>query len=134
MPSRDKRGAILFIVIGIIMVVVILTTVTLSIVSNHSRLTYHQVSRIQAEYAAKAGLVFALEKLRFGTWTYSPTNSCPVSTPCVISETGFPGSILSVSVVFVPSGSQRLVDSPHCSPPPGNSFCVSSTADFQYTS
>jgi len=59
-----KKGAILFIAIGMIMVVSILVIVILRIISNQARLTHHQVSRIQAQYAAKAGINYALEKLR----------------------------------------------------------------------
>jgi len=133
MLNFSKKGVILFIVIGVIMVVAILSTAFLRIMSNHSRLTHHQVSRIQAYYAAKAGMVFALEKLRTGVWTYSPVNSCPVATPCSISETGFPSSVLSVQVVFCPGGSRRTTFSSYCVPPSGYNFCVDSTADFIYT-
>ncbi len=73
MPKGNKRGVILFIVIGIIIVVVALATVILRIISNQARLTHHQVSRIQALYAAKAGMVLAFEKLRTGDWSQDPT-------------------------------------------------------------
>lgn len=74
MPKGNKRGIILFIVIGIIIVVVVLTTVILRIISNQARLTHHQVSRIQALYAAKAGMVLAFEKLRTGAWSQNPVS------------------------------------------------------------
>jgi len=64
MLKRSEEGVILFIVIGIIMVVSVLAIVMLRIISNQSRLTHHQVSRIQAQYAAKAGIIYALDKLR----------------------------------------------------------------------
>ena len=64
MLNRDRRGMLVFMVIGIIMVVVIFSMIALRIVANHSRLNYHQVSRIQALYAAKAGVIYALDKLR----------------------------------------------------------------------
>ena len=64
MLKSDKKGAILFLVIGVIMMVAILATAVLRIISNQSRLAYHQVSRIQAQYAAKAGVLYALDKLR----------------------------------------------------------------------
>ena len=64
MLKRNKRGVILFIVIGVIIVSAMLAVVILRIISNQSRLTHHQLSRIQAQYAAKAGVLFALDKLR----------------------------------------------------------------------
>ena len=136
MPNCDKRGIILFIVIGIIMVVVILSTVTLRIVAIHSRLIHHQVSRVQAMYAAKAGIVYALEKLRLGDWVYtvSPAhNDCAGSGDCPVTDSGFPSSIKSVMVIFCPSGSKCPPALNYCTPPPGYSFCINSTADFLYT-
>jgi len=72
MPNR-KRGVILFIVLTIIIVVVILATVVLRIILNQSRLTHHQVSRIRAYYADKAGMNLAFDNLRTGTWVQNAT-------------------------------------------------------------
>lgn len=71
MPNCNKKGVILFIVIGVIMVVAMLSIVILRIISNQSRLTHHQLSRIQSQYAAKAGVLYALDKLRKNdpSWT-----------------------------------------------------------------
>jgi len=66
MPN-SSRGVILFIVLTIIIVVIILATVVLRIIANQARLTHHQVSRIQAYYADKAGMNLAFDKLRTGT-------------------------------------------------------------------
>ena len=62
-PLSQKQGAILLMVLGTILVVVILASVILSIILSHSRLTHHQVSRIQAYYAAQAGVNLAIENL-----------------------------------------------------------------------
>ena len=127
MPNRDKKGMILFIVIGIIMVVVILTTVILGAASNHARLTHHQVSRIQAQYAAKAGVIYALDKLRrnddaacvsAGGWIMR--KSGPAA--CVVIEPALPNSISQVDItVGAPglgvSGTRK----------------VSATANYTYT-
>lgn len=64
MLKRNKKGVILFIVIGVIMVTIALSVVILRIISNQARLTHHQLSRIQAQYFAKAGVIYALDKLR----------------------------------------------------------------------
>lgn len=74
MPNCNRRGVILFVVLGVIIVVVTLATVVLRIISSQSRLTHHQVSRIQAQYAAKAGMVLAFDKLRRGVWTQDAVN------------------------------------------------------------
>jgi Tfp pilus assembly protein PilX len=70
-----KRGVALFIVLGTILIVVILANVVLSIILSHSRLTHHQISRIRAHYAGLAGMNYALEQLRTGTWTW-PNDYC----------------------------------------------------------
>lgn len=77
MPNYNKKGVILFIVIGVIMVVAMLSIVILRIISNQSRLTHHQLSRIQGQYAAKAGVLYALDKLRRND-DLSWTNTTPL--------------------------------------------------------
>lgn len=74
MPDRNNRGVALFIVLSIIIVVMVLTVVILRIISNQSRLTHHQVSRIRAFYADKAAMNLAFDKLRTGAWTQNPTS------------------------------------------------------------
>lgn len=74
MPDCNRKGAILFIVVGIIMVVAVLAAALLRTISNQSRLTHHQVTRIQAQYAAKAGMVLVFDKLRRGDWVQDPVN------------------------------------------------------------
>jgi hypothetical protein len=148
MPDRGKRGMILFIVIGVVMVVVVLATVVLTIIANQSRLTHHMVSRVQAHYAAKAGIVYALEKLRLGRsnggWAYisAVDNDCPNATPCSIPGdlgyatpvlAGFPPSIKSIKVIFCPAGIKCDKASNNCIPPRGygHNFCINSTVDFE---
>ncbi len=91
------------------MVVVTLATVILRIISSQSRLTHHQVSRIQAQYAAKAGVVYALEQLRKNTvapWNSSGTINfkiCRVAAGgCDMTDITFPASISEVDVVVQP--------------------------------
>lgn len=69
MPDLNKKGVVLFIVIGVVMVVAWLSIITLRIISSQSRLTHHQLSRIRAYYADKAGMNLAFDKLRSGVWT-----------------------------------------------------------------
>jgi Tfp pilus assembly protein PilX len=67
----SRKGVALFMVLATILIVVVLANVVLTIISNHSRLTRHEVGRIQAYYAAQAGLVYTMEQIRNGTWPFS---------------------------------------------------------------
>lgn len=67
----NKKGVAMFMVLATILVVVVLANVVLSIISNQSRLTRHEVSRVQAYYAAQAGLIYTMEKIRIGDWPFS---------------------------------------------------------------
>jgi len=78
MPDRKRQGIVLFIVLGIIMVVVVLATVILRITSSQSRLTHHQISRIRAFYAGKAGMNLAFYKLRTGAWSAPTSGTDPI--------------------------------------------------------
>lgn len=66
--SWNKRGIVMFIVLATVLVVILLANILLGLVSSQSRLTHHQVSRIQAYYAARAGVNYAIEQLRLGNW------------------------------------------------------------------
>jgi len=68
---KDK-GVALFIVLATLLVVTLLAGVILNIVSSHSRLTHHQVSRIKAYYAARGIMNYVFEKMRT-----DPTNWAP---------------------------------------------------------
>ena len=83
-----EKGIVLFIVLGTILLVIVLANAILSMISSQSRLTHHQVSRIQAYYAAQAGMNLAIEKLRIGDWQpnssggadkYACINGCDVT-------------------------------------------------------
>ena len=140
----EKKGVVLLIVLGMLLVVVSLVTVILSFILSHARLTHHQTSRIQAYYASMAGINYALEKLRVREWAYSP-NSCPDPVSgdptCTVPEAGpdaaFPKSIVNqrAYIVFCSSGDTCYRTSTPCSPPPGAGidFCVNSTATYTYT-
>jgi len=135
MPNY-KKGQLLFIVIGTIMVVVALSAVILKIMLSQSRLIHHQVSRIQAQYAAKAGIVYALEKLRRGDWVYTvlpARNDCAGPSGCPVTDSAFPPSINSVKVIFCPSGSYCTGSPFQCQPPLGTgiNFCLNTTVTYQ---
>jgi Tfp pilus assembly protein PilX len=127
MPNRSKKGVILFIVVGVIMVVAILATVMLRVIANQSRLTHHQISRIQAQYAARAGVIYALDKLRrnddascvsAGGWTMRSSGSAA----CDVIEPDLPNSVLDVVITVGASGSGVA-----------GTRKVSATANYLYT-
>ncbi|MFA5177455.1 MAG: hypothetical protein WC440_04845 [Candidatus Omnitrophota bacterium] len=69
----SRKGVVLLVVLATVLVVIILAGVILSIVSNQSRITAHQVSRIKAYYAARGMMNYALEMLRKKTWVSDDT-------------------------------------------------------------
>jgi Tfp pilus assembly protein PilX len=140
--SRWKtRAAALYMVIGTLVIVSILAKVIVTVILNQATISRHHSGRIQAYYAAKAGMNYALEKLRTGQWRYSTSpavNDCPPTavgthSACDVSETEFPASISSLGtgakefrVVFCPASplqkcAPRL---DYCIPPAGYDFCI----------
>lgn len=134
MVKSASKGIVLFIVLSMILIVVVLANVILTFILSQSRLTRHQTGRIQAYYAGQAGMNYALEQLRTGIWTYSPSNSCPSPNGCICSDSDFPTSIENqqVRIIFCPSGSSCIGFS-SCNPPSGNDFCIYTTAIYTYT-
>lgn len=84
----NKKGIVLFIVLATIMVVVVLANVIMGIISSQARLTHHQVTRMQAYYAAQAGMNLAMENLRTGTWTTGTYSLC--SAGCTVNDPNIP--------------------------------------------
>jgi len=124
-----KKGVVLLIVLGTLLVVVSLATVILSLILSHARLTYHQTSRIQAYYAAMAGVNYALEQLRTKNWTAG-------TYPLTFAGGDFKPSILvnpTNGVTITISQPQSTNPLNPCYNSPGNSACVSATATYTYT-
>ncbi len=76
---NTEKGVVLLIVLATLLVVVILSSVILNAITNQSRLTNHQISRIKAYYADRGMMTYALEMLRKGEgaggWAADPTNN-----------------------------------------------------------
>ncbi len=138
--SNHKKGVVLLIVLGTLLVVASLATVILSLILSHSRLTHHQTSRIQAYYAAMAGVNYALEKLRIGhaAGGYDIDIDCTAGSPCIMS---FADGDFNPSILVNPTNGVTItIRQPQstnplnpCYNPPGNSACVSTTATYTYT-
>jgi Tfp pilus assembly protein PilX len=147
--NNNKKGILLFIVLMTIFVVIILGSIVLSIMSSQSRLTHHQLSRIQAYYAAMAGINLAYERLRNGNdanWPPPPAGRCYTRTICrnvtaapgcgaagVIIDPAFPASILNIVITVADRGVTCSPLTQACNPPLGVNICVSATTDYSYT-
>lgn len=129
----NRKGVALFLVLTMLLVVVILANVVLSLVLSQARLTHHQASRIQAKYAAMAGVNYALEQLRNGSWAYTPVNSCPDAAGCLLSLADFPSSIGEIKIILCPQGTTCAGTTSPCNPPAGYNFCINSTTTYTYT-
>lgn len=118
---KGQKGIALFMVLSTLLIVVILANVIISVLLNQTRLTHHQVSRIQANYAGQAAILDALERLSNGNYNF---DSCSANSGgCSFTDADFPHTIKSVSVVI------RRPGTPDC--PPGNSACVSATVNYE---
>lgn len=125
--SFGKRGIVLFITLGTLLVVVAFANVIMSIITSQGRLTQHQAGRIQAYYASQAGMNYGLERLRAGSWT-SGVDCLPANGGCDLpNDTQFPRSIVQPVKIFI-----RPFASLNCSAPAGSS-CVNATATYTYT-
>ena len=124
---------ILFIVLAIFFIVILIGNFTMGLISSQSRLTHHNVSRIQAYYAAQAAVHYAFEKLRRGDdaiWqlpaagAFYTRNMC--SSGCDINEPDLPNSVSMVNI--------RVADQavPGCDPPGDSTTCISATAEYSF--
>lgn len=145
----DRRGVVLLIVLGTLLVVASLATVILSLILSQRRLTHHQTSRIQAYYASMAGMNYALEQLRTKTWI--PGTNCTEDIPCYKSfDSGdfkpeilvdYPGTPTQdenncVLIVLTANGSSRKIPTGAGSPvlctTSAGGVCVDVTATYTY--
>lgn len=126
----NKKAAALLIVLGVILVVSVLVNVVLQIMLNQSKLSQHQISRIQAYYAANAGIVYAFEKLRTGD--YVPGTDCNSDVCNYTFSAGdyVPANVRSVSIQILTPG-QTTIEGLDCSnPPTGVDACINATVDY----
>ncbi len=61
-----KKGVVLVVVIGVMLVIFTLALAALFLMTQESRIAEHKVRRTRAFFAAQAGMVHALESLRNG--------------------------------------------------------------------
>jgi len=141
MAKMQNRGVAVFIVLSVIISVIIFANIVLSIIANQSRLTHHKVSRIQAHYAAMAGVNYAYEKLRLGdpNWPTPTAGNSPYQAQlcngCVpgpgnlrdIDEPDLPPSVTSVVITV---SRNILADCPEGNPALQVDACIQATANY----
>ncbi len=114
MFNRRKSGVALFIVLLLIIVVITLTVAILRITSSQARLIHHQVSRIRAYYAVRAGMNLAFDKLRTGSWVQNPTSivyyciNNKVDAAVTCSNTFVDASLPNVQITVHPAGGSGI--------------------------
>jgi len=79
-----KKGVVLVIVMGIMFFVVTLALVAAYLMTQQSRISEHKIRRTRTLFAARAGMVLALEELR--------KNDCGGTGNC-LSRTAYPFTI-----------------------------------------
>lgn len=87
-----KKGVVLVVVIGVMLVIFTLALAALFLMTQESRIAEHKIKRTKAFFAAQAGMVLALEKLRKGTWSpngrYCLSNGvAPALGGCILTVT-----------------------------------------------
>lgn len=86
-----KKGAVLFMVLGTVLIAVILANIILGFILSHYRFTYHQTSRVKAYYAALAGMNLARENLRTGAWETGTYTLC--KSNCDVNDSDIPYNV-----------------------------------------
>ena len=77
-----KKGVVLVVVIGVMLVIFTLAVAALFLMTQESRIAEHKIKRTKAFFAAQAGMVYALEQLRNGNPIVSPHSvNSTVPTP-----------------------------------------------------
>lgn len=115
------------VVLGIILVAVFLANVVLNIIGSHPRLTHHQISRIQAYYAAWAGVAYTYDRLTAGAWSVPTSSTC--TTPPPLNDSDFPTSIVGQNV-NISICNRSLCPTPV---PTGVNGCIVARVEYTYT-
>lgn len=126
---KDNKGVILVMVLAVVLVIVTLANIVVAFISSQTRLTSHQMARIQAYYAARAGMFLAIDKLREGDWNPNlPLDYCINCTagappPRRYSDPNIPYAVI---IELTPAGN------PGCNIPPAppGGACIVSRVDY----
>ena len=83
----NNRGMALYLVLGVLFLTIMLAQMFFNIVLSQASLSHHQVSRNQSLYAARLGMVYAIDRLSANAWpgsgSYTHYICRTASAPCV---------------------------------------------------
>jgi len=113
-----KKGMVLVVVIGIMLVILALALLATLVMTQEARVAEHKIRRIRAFFAAQAGVVYAIEKIREGT-----------------NPSGTPALYIGANIVGYPPGTGLGVDIAYdltdASGPEGT-YPVAVTVDYDF--
>jgi Tfp pilus assembly protein PilX len=101
--AREK-GVALFVILAVVFVAVALAGTILNLMLSQTRLTHHQVSRIQAFYAAQAGMNYAFNRMRRDGCASYPCVWTICRSGCTQEEPGLPAAVNNVTITVYPKG------------------------------
>ena len=92
-----KKGVVLVVVIGVMLVIFTLALAALFLMTQESRIAEHKIKRTRAFFAAQAGMIFALDSLRNGA---NPSGTINIGA----GITGYPAAGLPVLITYPGAG------------------------------
>jgi len=132
----NKKGVVFFTVLITLLIVVTLAGVVVRTILNNARLTNHQISRAQAYYAGMAGINYASQMIRAGSWVVGTncTSGCSIKT--LFDSNDFKPPIFATStndIVVTINASQSTNSSAPCYNSPNGAACVSVSVNYTYS-
>ena len=111
----NSRGVTLVLLLSFILAVIVMANVALLILASQTKLSFHQVSRIQAYYAAQAGINYALERLRVNDSNWPvPSSNHELCRGCSgaddIDEPDLPASVNKVLISLSDTDGDGIVE------------------------
>lgn len=105
-----RKGVVLVVVMGVLIVVFTLALVAMYLMTQDARLAEHKIRRIRGSFAARAGMIHALEQARNGVYTPAvcnplancncDANVCTEQLNIGAGVAGYPAAGLPVTIVF----------------------------------
>lgn len=96
----------LYLVLAVLIITAIIAGMVLSLILSQSRLTHHTVSRVQAYYAARMGMNYAIEMLSNNDSVWSNSGTYTICrSGCTHDEPDLPFSIKGITVAVGDEGS-----------------------------
>ncbi len=131
-----KKGVVLLTILMALLVVVLLATVVVRTILSSARFTHHQVSRTQAYYAGMAGINYALQMIRAGSWVVGTNCTTGCSLKTLFASTDFKPPIFVTSTNDIIVTIKAYPDATLCPSSrglPANTGCVSVKVNYTYT-